>query len=294
MISLFEMLSNAGYILLVYFTTKTSYITLIQIMMLYMIVLPYAFLMNTSHNKNRIIEHCWVNIFRNIIGMPNNFISINETCSSEENVALNKTKSDDGKNNKNNYMNIFATKSSCNLLDGEKNVEASILNSLNRPSTSGERRHKDKMPSKELIVKLFDAIDDENEYIQIFQSFVMYIEHCKKGNDPRNFQSEDNYFPYVQKSYIHSDRNEIVMNVKSSTSKKENHKRKEKSKSIVTHIDQSSCTLNEDKRVLKGNKEERSSSRRDILFKLSSCEDNSESFICLGENLIDLEESFIM
>ena len=191
-------------------------------------------------------------------------------------------------------MNIFATKSSCNPLDGKNNVEASIKSALNRPSTSGEPRNKVKMPSKQLIVKLFNAIDDENEYIRIFQSFVMYIEHCKKGNDPRNFQSEDSFIPYDQKSYIHSERNEIVINVKSSTSKKENHKRKGKSKSIVTHIDQSSCTLNEDKRVLKGNKEERSSSRRDTLFKLSSCEDNSESFICLGEKLIDLEESFIM
>ena len=295
MISLIEMLSNAGYLLLVYLTTKTSYITLIQIMTLYMIILPYAFLMNTSHNKNRIIEHGWVNIFKNIIGKPNNCISVNNSDSSEDNVALNETKSDDGKKSKNDSMNIFVTESSSNQLNVKNNVKTLIKNESNnniRPSTSGERRNKVKMPSKQLIDKLLNAIDDEKEYHRIFQSFVIYIEHCKQGNDPRKFQLEDSIFPYDQKSYIHSERNEIVIKVKSSANKKGDHKRK--GKSVVTNIDSISVPLNEAKRVLKGNKEERSSSRRDTLLQLRSFEDNLESFIYLGEKFIDLEESFIM
>ena len=33
-----------------------------------MVILPYVFLMNTSHNKNRVIEHGWTNVFNNILG----------------------------------------------------------------------------------------------------------------------------------------------------------------------------------------------------------------------------------
>ena len=42
--------------------------TLIQSILLYFVVLPYVFLMNTSHNKNRIIEDGWINVLKNAIG----------------------------------------------------------------------------------------------------------------------------------------------------------------------------------------------------------------------------------
>ena len=38
----------------------------ILFMILYLIILPYAFLMNTSHNKNQIIEHGWINVVKNM------------------------------------------------------------------------------------------------------------------------------------------------------------------------------------------------------------------------------------
>ena len=44
-------------------------------MLIYMILLPRAFLMNTSHNKRRIIERGWKNCLRNTLGlspMPSN------------------------------------------------------------------------------------------------------------------------------------------------------------------------------------------------------------------------------
>ena len=37
---------------------------------MYLIVLPRAYLMNTSHNKRRIIEHGWKNILRNTFESP--------------------------------------------------------------------------------------------------------------------------------------------------------------------------------------------------------------------------------
>lgn len=42
--------------------------SLIQSILLYFVVLPYVFLMNTSHNKNRIVEDGWINVLKNAIG----------------------------------------------------------------------------------------------------------------------------------------------------------------------------------------------------------------------------------
>ena len=60
-------------------------------MITYLILLPCAFLMNTSHNKRRVIEHGWKNVLRNTFGLsptpsnPNynepNKISGNKTSS---------------------------------------------------------------------------------------------------------------------------------------------------------------------------------------------------------------------
>ena len=67
-ISIIEGIINIAYIITVALTVRTSYGTLIYLLILYMLVVPYSFLMNTSHNKERIIEHGWINIVKNILG----------------------------------------------------------------------------------------------------------------------------------------------------------------------------------------------------------------------------------
>ena len=39
----------------------------ILFMLLYFVVLPYGFLMNTRYNKNRIIEEGWINVLKNMV-----------------------------------------------------------------------------------------------------------------------------------------------------------------------------------------------------------------------------------
>ena len=39
---------------------------LLLYMILFMVISPYTYLMNTSHNKNRLIDDGWINIIRNI------------------------------------------------------------------------------------------------------------------------------------------------------------------------------------------------------------------------------------
>ena len=48
----------------------TGFSTLGLNMLLYFILLPCIFLMNTKHNKNRIVEKGWKNVIRNAFGFP--------------------------------------------------------------------------------------------------------------------------------------------------------------------------------------------------------------------------------
>ena len=60
-------------------------------MITYLILLPSAFLMNTSHNKRRVIEHGWKNVLRNTFGLlptPSN-----PDCNQPNKISGNKTSS---------------------------------------------------------------------------------------------------------------------------------------------------------------------------------------------------------
>ena len=72
MISLIEAFMSFAFVIIVYFTVRGTYGSMSIMVFLYMVILPYAFLMNTSHNKNRIVEHGWKNVLNNILGRAQN------------------------------------------------------------------------------------------------------------------------------------------------------------------------------------------------------------------------------
>ena len=72
MVSFLEASSNLIYVVILAIIVRTGYLTLLQFIIPYMLILPYAFLMNTSHNKNRVIEHGWKNVFMNVVRKGNN------------------------------------------------------------------------------------------------------------------------------------------------------------------------------------------------------------------------------
>ena len=69
MISVLEMIGGIINLTLVLMFKTTTFPVVINSMIIYLIILPRAFLMNTSHNKNRIIEHGWRNVLRNTFGL---------------------------------------------------------------------------------------------------------------------------------------------------------------------------------------------------------------------------------
>ena len=80
MISFIEVLFFAVYVAGVSVAGGTNsemvVILLVMYMILYLIVSPYSFLMNTSHNKNRIIEHGWINVIKNMTIIGNHKFAV--------------------------------------------------------------------------------------------------------------------------------------------------------------------------------------------------------------------------
>ena len=73
MTTFFEVCGNVVYFLFftIHFTRNTSIKGVIHTMIVYDIILPYSFLMNTSHKKNRVVDHGWKNVFKNLIRCSN-------------------------------------------------------------------------------------------------------------------------------------------------------------------------------------------------------------------------------
>jgi hypothetical protein len=89
---------------------KTSFGTLTQNMGLFFVVLPYSYLMNTSHNRHRIVDLGWKNILKNIFGCRNNSIANSNndfiTCNTnKKTVEKNDSKKKDNSGTKNKISN---------------------------------------------------------------------------------------------------------------------------------------------------------------------------------------------
>ena len=88
MTTLIEHIGNVtSLVVTIHFTTNLSWFLsrLILEMLFYCIIVPHSFLMNTSDNKNRIMEYGWKGVIQNLIGRRGNRIAASPNCN-EENV----------------------------------------------------------------------------------------------------------------------------------------------------------------------------------------------------------------
>ena len=134
MVSLIESLMNIGYVIIVAFTVRTSFGTLVIMVSLYMVVLPYSFLMNTSHNKNRIIEHGWKNVFNNILGRKQ--IALDNPSADPKATTSNLGRKDD--NDLTNDQHACANSSQNQVARGKEEETDSTTNTSAQNEGEGE------------------------------------------------------------------------------------------------------------------------------------------------------------
>ena len=188
-------------------------------MLLHFVILPYAFLMNTTSNKNRIIEDGWMNVLKNMVFFHKCSIippasSANEASSSSEKIT--------DADNKSNTPSIFliskagqsvasettAVQQFPKSIDGES-TEPSIemqkptysykrdeLPNLSNESTEKGSNVKDTKSNdsfrQKMISNLLTSIEDEDLYRKILIHFINAEEahRAGKGIDTLNHNYE--------------------------------------------------------------------------------------------------------
>ena len=94
MTSIIEALGNIlQWSIWIFITKFAGYGTLIQSILLYFVALPYVFLMNTSQNKERVIESGWFNVLKNAFGNGEKVIAIRSWCQNYWKCNLSSTQS---------------------------------------------------------------------------------------------------------------------------------------------------------------------------------------------------------
>ena len=178
-------------------------------MSLYMILLPYAFLMNTSHNKKRIVKYGWSNVFKNLIRKPNNIVR-DDINSPKSNVRLYHLSTNLAHQVVNEYSSTNQHSNDVLAKDFETSEVGSIISpnvsmsvepcsskgtSIPMVLSANRLKLEDEVSSailidQRFISKMMEHIDDEPKYLEFFKDFVSFQEHCNQGKAPSQFQAE--------------------------------------------------------------------------------------------------------
>ena len=260
-----ELFAMATYLIHIAYMKGPSFSTAAHAMGVYNLLLPYAFLRNTSHNKNRIIDNGWANVVGNIIGRSNPLIE----CFNS--ISLGNVRNRQSTNTQIAMMTI---------LEDNKLVAAPF--NKNEPSTSQGKKLKNQYESNDvvlnakkldiqddkynvsqkLIAGMIKNIEDEVKYIRQFKQLVAYEDDFEKGKTLSGYDLEIEYFSdYEQTNTYQNEQDVYVID--------------------ITEL------------YLKGDINERILMRTKILNLLNLANREDENYKHLLKELIDLEETFI-
>ena len=204
MITCLEMFGNISYVILLAFTKKTSLISLIHVMLIYHIILPYSYLMNTSHNKTRIVDYGWKNVFKNLTGhSSDSVVSIDNKLKNDGPAAVAEMRQQKPLKNGEDGRIFTITKHR----SIEQSLETESFSALQEPSTSKEGYSKKQkidthaQPSSnkaskrrnyqevviEIVSYMIRYIMDEEIYIEYFKQLVTFDAHYKMGKPVSEF-----------------------------------------------------------------------------------------------------------
>ena len=112
-ISFLELSTTVLYTVIIKLNKGTSFYSLIYAMAVYDVILPYAFLMNTSHNKSRVVSLGWNNVILNILGI-NNSLQKKDDVPNDDTSEHQKTLKKENKPKKDDKDKIFTIASHSN------------------------------------------------------------------------------------------------------------------------------------------------------------------------------------
>ena len=157
----------------------------ISIFVLYLIILPYFRLVNTSHNKDRVVEYGWKNVLGNLFG--NKWRLITSCCNGriqKNNVSeiciLNET---DHNYKDNLELNVISTSRLSDIPCTSKGNY--VTKQFYSPPTTSDTSSTDTIEcssidkTKQIISEMFRNIYNEKEYTRHLRSLVMHLSNKK-------------------------------------------------------------------------------------------------------------------
>ena len=140
MTTILELLGNVTLVILIVIFKASTLPTVIHSIICYSILLPHAFIMNTSHNKNRVIEYGWKNVLRNLVGMTRRPPENNEDGIMAGIRNTNRPIKDNKTKNKSKYYKVYTISKSVNI--SEKNSKGAYGSSNTHPIKRTDKRVK--------------------------------------------------------------------------------------------------------------------------------------------------------
>ena len=308
-VSFIEASVQISYVVIVYFTVRTNFGTLLIQSTLYLIILPYFSLMNTSYNKERIIESGWMGVIENLwVGKGINLSQTEDAISSHNKVEGRKGLEQSFSNHVNIGRNrIFTTSSSA--LDQRKNNKTSPLEQLSSdgsPSTSngsqsdrdnqsfisplGENRLKKQNKKSatsvdKIVSNMMLNTHDEDEYIRLLKQLV---EHVDNPDQTQTFEdgslpnSVPNIWCQQRNTRSKSKRSKQAVEVSNTSSRSK----------MILYVTELTIQSNENDIYAHNNK--RKTFRDNILKQIRSCATDDHKKKLLIEELINKEEDYVL
>ena len=285
MISFIESVANVVNTVVLYFTVRTSYSSLLIVLNLYMIILPYCFLMNTSHNKDRVVDNGWTNVFKNILS--------NKTVNGDREQKEEDHDQDLIRPKKVDMTNSDSRKTSVTILSevaccsNEQNPARKCKVSPQYHNQIGQRVNKPQNSNScgELITKMRENVEDENEYLMYFQKLVRLEDTIKQEATDNQFEFEDDNLPNSIPDVSCQHRDVKCKGKRSNLDESLKYRKQSKVFQNFEEIELQPRFL-----MLKI---ERTRLRRQALSEIHSFKDDEERCKSSIERLINLEEDFI-
>ena len=285
--------------LLFFNSPQNAFSTLLHSMINKFFIMPYAFLMNTSHNKERILEHGWKNVLRNMIKCGSSRSSVDIIENNAKRSKKNQINPEDGATNSetNNIFTISSSEIQTSSAINDSSITGEPSHSKGRFDDSNSRptchrdielllldieKHNETEPFETLSVRQLDnmlkCLNNESEYIRSFETLLRIIDCNRNGKISLKIDVERDLS------------SGCLVHKESIKGKSKNDRKRPTISNDQYSIDKRKLPItifiDETKRIIRMEK------RREIIRKLQFAKDN-DRFDYYLNLLIDLEESFV-
>lgn len=303
-VSFIEGFVNILYIVIISFTVRTSLGTLVMQSVTYLIILPYISLMNTSYNKDRVIENGWKNVLKNLWVKHSSIRDLNDRpkCN-QNNMHVQKRMNISSKNmNQKNSIGIFKTLSSGQNV-GRKIAwpEEEIVSVLSASTSQGQfsetknetiisnrNDETEKQNTNDSLV--VDKIISKIKYIKHFEQLIDHLSKSKDSQKYMNEEYQDDELPNSISDVVYQQRNQKCKGKRS----KSNSIASNKNLKSKMPLDASELLLKDRRTEFDGDKNARKLFRDNILNEIQSCSTDHSRKNLLIDKLIDKEESYLL